>query len=93
MRLRLFAPCLLSLAVLPASAEDAIADRILTGGRIGSLEPGKRADIAVWDTDFYMAPTAAIKDAKCLMTLLDGEVVFGAASDLKGTFTFNGIAP
>jgi hypothetical protein len=43
--------------------------------RIGSLEPGKRADIAVWDTDFYTAPTAAIKDAKCLMTLFDGEVV------------------
>lgn len=34
MRLRLFAPCLLGLVVLPASAEDAIADRILTGGRI-----------------------------------------------------------
>ncbi len=69
------------------------AHQIFMDERIGSLEPGKRADIAVWDTDFYTAPTAAIKDAKCLMTLLDGEVVFGAASDLKGTFTFNGIAP
>jgi hypothetical protein len=41
----------------------------------GSLEPGKRADIAVWDTDFYTAPTAAIKDAGCLMTIFDGDVV------------------
>jgi hypothetical protein len=41
----------------------------------GSLEPGKRADVAIWDTDFYTAPTAAIKDAACLMTIFDGNVV------------------
>jgi predicted amidohydrolase YtcJ len=41
----------------------------------GSLEPGKRADIAVWDTDFHSAPAAAIKDATCLMTIFDGEIV------------------
>ncbi len=41
----------------------------------GSLEPGKRADVAVWDTDFYSAPTAALKDAACLMTIFDGNVV------------------
>jgi len=41
----------------------------------GSLEPGKRADIAVWDTDFYAAPTDALKDAACLMTIFDGDVV------------------
>jgi predicted amidohydrolase YtcJ len=42
----------------------------------GSLEPGKRADVAVWDTDFYTAPTAALKDAACLMTIFDGDVVY-----------------
>jgi hypothetical protein len=41
----------------------------------GSLEPGKRADVAVWDTDFYTAPAAAIKDAACQMTIFDGNVV------------------
>jgi len=41
----------------------------------GSLVPGKRADVAVWDTDFYTAPIAAIKDAACLMTIFDGNVV------------------
>ena len=43
---------------------------------IGSLEVGKRADIAVWDRDLYSVPTEQIKDLKCLMTLLDGEVVY-----------------
>jgi predicted amidohydrolase YtcJ len=41
----------------------------------GSLEPGKRADIAVWDRDFYQAPTAELKDASCHMTIFDGDVV------------------
>jgi predicted amidohydrolase YtcJ len=45
--------------------------------RIGTLEAGKRADIAVWDKNIYAIPTAQIKDMKCLMTLLDGEVVYG----------------
>ncbi|MCR4330441.1 MAG: amidohydrolase family protein [Patescibacteria group bacterium] len=42
----------------------------------GSIEPGKYADLAVWDTDFYTAPTANIKDAQCEMTLFNGEVVY-----------------
>lgn len=41
----------------------------------GSLEPGKRADIAVWDTDFYAASGDALKDAGCHMTIFDGDVV------------------
>lgn len=44
--------------------------------KIGTLEAGKRADIAIWDRNLYNIPTAAIKDMKCLMTLLDGEVVY-----------------
>lgn len=44
--------------------------------KIGSLEAGKRADIAIWDRNIYTIPTPQIKDMKCLMTLLDGEVVY-----------------
>jgi predicted amidohydrolase YtcJ len=48
--------------------------------KIGTLEKGKRADIAVWDRNVYDIPTAQIKDMKCLMTLVDGEIVYQAAS-------------
>lgn len=48
--------------------------------KIGSIEVGKYADLAVWDRDFYSVPTAEIKDAKCLMTIFDGKVVFEAGT-------------
>jgi predicted amidohydrolase YtcJ len=44
--------------------------------KIGTLEPGKRADIAIWDRDIYTIPADQIKEMKCLLTLLDGEVVY-----------------
>ena len=44
--------------------------------KIGTLEVGKRADIAVWDRDLYSVSAEQIENLKCLMTLLDGEVVY-----------------
>lgn len=44
--------------------------------KIGTLEVGKRADIAVWDRDLYSVSNEQSKDLKCLMTLLDGEVIY-----------------
>jgi predicted amidohydrolase YtcJ len=46
--------------------------------KIGTIEVGKKADIAIWDRDLYTLPIDQIKDLKCLMTLLDGEVVYTA---------------
>jgi len=46
--------------------------------KIGSLEVGKRADIAIWDRNIYTVSTDEIKDLKCLMTVFDGEVVYTA---------------
>jgi predicted amidohydrolase YtcJ len=47
--------------------------------KIGTIEVGKHADIAVWDHDLYTINTDQIKELKCLMTLLDGEVVYASA--------------
>jgi predicted amidohydrolase YtcJ len=44
--------------------------------KIGSIEVGKYADLAVWDRDFYTVPTSQLKDAKCEMTVFDGKVVW-----------------
>jgi predicted amidohydrolase YtcJ len=55
------------------------ARQMFLENKIGSLEVGKRADIAIWDRDLYSVPTDQIKDMKCLMTLLEGELVYSAA--------------
>ena len=44
--------------------------------KIGTLEVGKRADIAIWDRDFYRIPSDQVKESRCLMTLLDGQEVY-----------------
>jgi predicted amidohydrolase YtcJ len=44
--------------------------------KIGSIEVGKYADIAVWNKDMYTIPTDEIKDLECQMTLLGGKIVY-----------------
>ena len=44
--------------------------------KTGSIEVGKYADLAVWDTDLYTADPEAIKNMQCQMTLLEGEIVY-----------------
>jgi len=55
------------------------ARQMFLENKIGSLQPGKQADIAIWDRDLYSASTGEIKNLKCLMTLISGEVVYTAA--------------
>jgi predicted amidohydrolase YtcJ len=52
------------------------ARQVFLEDRIGSLEVGKEADIAVWDRNMYTMPTRQLRDLKCTMTLLHGRVVF-----------------
>ncbi|MCX8036499.1 MAG: amidohydrolase [Candidatus Sumerlaeia bacterium] len=44
--------------------------------QVGSLEPGKLADLIVLDTDLLTCPDDAIRDAKVLRTYVDGKLVF-----------------
>ena len=54
----------------------ASARQMFLENRIGALEPGKDADIAVWDRNMYAIPSAELKNIKCEMTLFRGQVVY-----------------
>lgn len=47
---------------------------------IGTLEPGKYADIAVWDRNPYQVPTSDLRDMRCELTVFNGSVVYRAAA-------------
>jgi len=55
------------------------AHQLFLEDRIGSLEPGKDADIAVWDRDVYSIPADDIRNIHCELTLLRGRVVYSAS--------------
>jgi predicted amidohydrolase YtcJ len=44
--------------------------------KIGSIEVGKYADLAVWDRNLYDVPAAEIRDLRCEMTLFNGRIVY-----------------
>jgi predicted amidohydrolase YtcJ len=54
-----------------AYAEFAEADK-------GTLEVGKLADLVVWDRDLFKTPEAKLLEAKPVLTLVGGRVVFEA---------------
>ena len=46
--------------------------------KIGSIEPGKLADLAVLDRDYFTVPDAEIKQIRSVMTIVNGKVVYDA---------------
>ena len=52
-----------------------VAHQMFLETKVGSLEVGKYADLAVWDRDPYTVPTAELKEMRCLMTVFAGKVV------------------
>jgi predicted amidohydrolase YtcJ len=52
------------------------ARQLFLEDRVGSIEVGKDADIAVWDRDPYTVPASALKDLQCDLTVFKGKVVY-----------------
>ena len=78
--------------LLPAEAIDlATAIRAATLGSAygnflnedtGSIEVGKLADLIVIDTNLFDIPTSEIAEARVMLTLFEGEAVFGSLDDV-----------
>ena len=56
------------------------ARQLFLEDKIGTIEPGKDADIAVWDHDLYTMPAPDIKNLKCELTIFAGRVVYRDAA-------------
>jgi predicted amidohydrolase YtcJ len=54
---------------------------VMDDDTIGSLEPGKQADMIVLDRDIFSLPPEEIGSTKVLRTLLSGKVIFDASID------------
>ena len=55
-----------------------VSEYMMAEDTIGTLEPGKYADFAVLDKDFFTIPIEEVRELKVVMTGLNGEIIFDA---------------
>jgi predicted amidohydrolase YtcJ len=54
------------------------ARQLFLENRIGTLQVGKEADVAVWDQDLYAMPSKDLRNLHCEMTIFHGQIVYQA---------------
>jgi adenine deaminase len=52
------------------------ANYVLKGDKLGSIEPGKFADLVVIDRNYMTVPEDDISEIRSLMTILGGKLIF-----------------
>jgi predicted amidohydrolase YtcJ len=52
---------------------------------LGSLQPGKLADLTVLDRDYLTIPADQIKDIRPVMTMVGGRIVYDASAPAPAT--------
>ncbi len=60
---------------------------------LGSIQPGKYADLIVLDRDYLTIAADRIKDIRPVLTMVGGKVVYEADADAKGRQTAAGYLP
>ena len=56
-----------------------VAHQMFLEDRVGTIEPGMYADLAVWDRNPLEVETPALRDMACEMTVFNGDVVYERA--------------
>jgi predicted amidohydrolase YtcJ len=74
---------LLAACELPRSGNDDCFYIHRRDDLVGSIEVGKKADLIVLDRNLFDLPAQQINEAKVLMTLFDGAVVYQQPGDTQ----------